>query len=170
MYSSNSRIRTVHCSSKKSSWSGSWLIILSSSIFISSVFYTDQLLFIWHLWCCGHFSGDFLNCGCSLEAIPYKIKLCLKWCKHCSLELYGAILFIGFLSWHRFVLNLEIRPSFVLCWRWRGHQSRLKSAFFKLYSARGISQQHKSTFFTSLSMELTLGQASLALGRCGYYR
>lgn len=103
---------------------------------------------------------------------PFLIKSIYVWndaMKHCSSALYSAIFFIGFLSRHHFVLNLEIRPSFVFCWRWSGHQSRLRSVFFQIYSARGISQQHKSTFFTSLSMELTFGRALVALGQCRNY-
>lgn len=174
MYSSNSRTRTVYCSSKKSSWSGSWLIILSSSIFISSVFYTDQLLFIWHVFVLWSVQRGVLQLWMfTLKPFLIKINLRLKWCNQ-TLQL-GTLTVqsspLDFFHGHRFVLNLEIRPSFVFCWRGEGgHQSRLKGVFFKLYSARGISQQHKSTFFTSLSMELTLGQASLALGHCRYYR
>lgn len=86
--------------------------------------------------------------------------------KRCSLALYGAVLFIWFLSWHTvFVLNLrEIGPSFAFCWRWRGHQSRLRSDSLKFTMPEEFP--HKSTCFTSLSMELTFGQA---LGQCRNY-
>lgn len=135
MYSSNSRTRTVYCSSKKSSWSGSWLIILSSSIF-TSVFYTDQLLFIWHFFVLWSAQRGFLQLWMfTLKPFLIKINLRLKWCNQ-TLQL-GTLTVqsspLDFFHGHRFVLNLEIRPSFVFCWRGEGgHQSRLKGVFFKL--------------------------------------
>lgn len=162
--------RTVYCSSKNP------LGVVHASLFChpSSYHQYSTLINFCSYGICGVVvSSVGISSIVDVHLKPFLIKSIYVWndeIKHCSLELYSAILFVGFLSWHRFVLNLEIRPSCVFCWRWRGHQSRLRGVFFKLYSVRGISQQHKSTFFTSLSMELTLGQASLALGHCRNYR
>lgn len=105
--------------------------------------------------------------GCSLEANPCQINLRLKRCNQ-TLQLgtlwCSPLHLISFLTYCFYAKSSGDWASFAFCWRWRGHQSRLRSDSLKFTMPEEFP--HKSTCFTSLSMELTFGQA---LGQCRNY-
>lgn len=126
-----------------------------------------------HLWLLSA-QRRFIKLGCSLGAIPHKIRFMSEKLQLNSSALYGAILFIWvFFLIYCFVLYPESRPSFVLFWGWRRHQNKPReggggSLKRTLSAELSNSTNHLSPH--SWSMDLTLGRALLALGQGRYYR
>lgn len=130
----------------------------------------SNILKWWHLWLLSA-QRRFIKLGCSLEAIPHKIRFTSERLQLNSAALYGAILFIWiFFLIYCFVLYPEIRPSFVLLWGWRRHQNKPRGGSLKRTLPAELSNSTNHVSPHSLSMDLPLGQALLALGQCRYYR